>query len=67
MNDTAPEIAEMVSARLMALPGATRFVIGAEMFDAARRMIIASLPKDLSELDFKRRLYQRIYGQTLPW
>ncbi len=67
MNDTAPEIAEMVSARLMALPGATRFVIGAEMFDAARRMIIASLPEDLSELDFKRRLYQRIYGQTLPW
>jgi len=67
MNDTAPEIAEQVRARLMALPGATRFAMGAEMFEAARRLIIASFPKDLSATEFKRRLYERIYGEPLPW
>ena len=38
MTDTTPEIAEMVRTRLMALSGAERFRMGAEMFEAARRM-----------------------------
>ena len=67
MNDTSPEIAGEVQARLMRLPNATRFIMGVEMFEAARRMIVASLPKDLSEIEFKRRLYQRIYGEALPF
>ena len=67
MNDTTAEIAERVQAKLMALSNATRFVMGAKMFDAARQMIIASLPKDLSTPELKRRLYERIYGQALPF
>lgn len=67
MNDTSPEVAEMVRARLMARSGAERFVMGTRMFDAARRMILASLPADLSEQERKRRLFARIYGQTLPF
>jgi hypothetical protein len=67
MNDTSSEIAERVQGELMALSNATRFVMGAKMFDAARQMIIASLPKDLSTLELKRRLYERIYGKTLPF
>lgn len=42
MTDTPPEIAEMVRARLMALSGAECFVIGARMFESARRMVLAS-------------------------
>ena len=66
MNDTPPEIAEMVRGRLMALSGAERFRMGVEMFDAARRMVLASLPAGLSETERKRQLFARLYGETLP-
>ena len=66
MNDTPPEIAEMVRDRLMARSGAERFRMGLEMFEAARRMVLASLPANLSEAERKRRLFERIYGFSLP-
>ena len=66
MNKTSPEIAEMVRARLMALSGAERFVMGVRSFDAARRMVLASLPADLTETERKRRLFERLYGEALP-
>ena len=65
MNDTPPEIAEMVRARLMARSGAERFRMGVEMFEAARRMVLVSLPTNLSEAERKRRLFGRIYGFSL--
>lgn len=67
MNDTAPEIAEEVRMRLLALPGTTRFVMGVEMFEAARAMVLASLPGDISEPERKRMLYERFYGEPLPF
>jgi hypothetical protein len=66
MTDTSPEIAEMVRARLMARSGAERFRMGVEMFEAARRMVLASLPSDLTETERKRRLFERLYGMPLP-
>jgi hypothetical protein len=66
MTDTSPEIAEMVRARLMAKSGAERFRMGAEMFEAARRMVLASLPVGLSEAERKRLLFERIYGNVIP-
>lgn len=66
MTDTSPEIAEMVRARLMALSGAERFCMGARMFDAARRMVLASLPPGLSETERKCLLFERFYGKPLP-
>jgi hypothetical protein len=66
MSDTPPEVAEMVRTRLMALSGAERMRMGAEMFDAARRMVLASLPPDLPEAERKRQLFRRIYGEDLP-
>jgi hypothetical protein len=65
MTDTPPEIAAMVRRRLMTRSGAERFIMGARMFDAARAMVPASLPADLSEAERKARLFQRFYGQ--PW
>ena len=49
VTDTPPEITEMVHARLMALSGAERFLMGIRMCAAARRMVLASLPADLPE------------------
>lgn len=66
MSDTPPEIAEMVRTRLMALSGAERFVMGARMFEAARCMVLASLPAGLSETERKCQLFTRLYGEALP-
>ena len=66
MTDTPPEIAEMVRARLMARTGAERFRMGVEMFEAARRMVLASLPANLSESERRSRLFERIYGTPAP-
>jgi hypothetical protein len=66
MTDT-PEIAEMVHARLMAMSGAKRFRMGVQSFEAARRMVLASLPADLTDMERKRRLFERIYGIPLPF
>jgi hypothetical protein len=66
MNDTSPEIAEILRVRLMALSGAERFVMGARMFEAARRMVLASFPPGLSETECKKRLFSRFYGEPLP-
>ena len=43
MNDTPPEIEKIVRERLMARSGAERFMMGIRMFDAARRMVLASM------------------------
>jgi hypothetical protein len=66
MNDTPPEIEALVRERMMARSGAERFRMGVEMFEAARRMVLASFPDDLSEVERKRRLFERIYGYPLP-
>ena len=65
MNDTAPEVEAMVREMMMARSGEERFVMGALMFDAAREFVIASLPKNLPPEEFKRRLFERIYGFPL--
>ncbi len=65
MTDTPPEIELMVREKIMALSNEERFVIGAQMFDSAREMIKASLPKDLSEPELRRLLFKRIYGQEI--
>ena len=66
MDDTAPEVREMMSAMLMRRSGEERFIMGALMFDAAREMVIASLPPDLPPSELKRRLFERMYGFPLP-
>jgi hypothetical protein len=65
MNDTPPEIEERMREMMMARSGAERLIMGSSMFDAARRVVLASLPKDLPEAELKRRLFERIYGEPL--
>ena len=67
MTDTPPEIAELVRQKLMARSGEERFVMGARMFDAASEMVLASLPADLPPEELKRQLFQRLYGQPMPF
>ena len=67
MTDTSPEIAKLVRKKLMARSGEERLVMGVRMFDAARAMVLASLPAGLSEEEKKRQLFRRIYGQPAPF
>jgi hypothetical protein len=67
MNDTSPEIAKLVRQKLMVRSGSERFVMGARMFDAARALVLASLPAGLSPDELKRQLFQRVYGLAAPF
>jgi hypothetical protein len=67
MNDTPPEIAALVREKLLARPGAERLMMGVWMFDAARQMVLASFPKELSTIELRRQLFERIYGQAAPF
>ena len=66
MNDTSPEVEKMVCEMMFARSGEKRFAMGALMFDAARELVIASLPRNLPPTEFKHRLFERIYGVPLP-
>jgi hypothetical protein len=65
VTDTQPEIERMVRDKIMARSGEERFVMGARMFESAREMAKASLPRGLSETEQRRQLFKRIYGQEL--
>ena len=66
LSDTTKEVEEMQNELWMR--GTTQeraeFMFG--MFASARQVIIASLPKDLSEKEFKKQLFYRSYGEHLP-
>jgi len=64
--DTTREIEEMQNELWMKKTPQERARFASEMFAAGRRAIIASLPKDLSEKEFKKQLYFRTYGEHLP-
>lgn len=66
LKDTTPEIEEMQNDLWMKRTPQQRARFASAMFAGARNAIIASLPKDLSEKEFKRQLYYRTYGEHLP-
>jgi hypothetical protein len=65
MNDTPPNIAAIVREQLLARSGAERVVMGSRMFDVARTIALASFPPGLSEIETKRRLCERLYGNEV--
>jgi len=65
MTDTPPEIERILRVKMMARSGEERFIMGAQMFDAAREMAAASLPAQLPERERRRRLYRHLYGKEL--
>lgn len=67
MTDTPPEIEQWVRSRIMARSGEERFLMGIQMFEAARAMVLASLQKELPSLEFRRQLFERIYGLKAPF
>ncbi len=66
MNDTSPEMEKMQFEMMMSFHPNKRIELGCEMFMAARALILASLPKNLSERDLKKSYYEQMYGERLP-
>lgn len=51
---------------MMRLGANRRIELAGEMLMAVRNLMIESLPKNLSEKEFKKQLYYRTYGEQLP-
>ncbi len=66
LKDTTREIEEMQNDLWMKRTPQERARFASAMFAAARDTIIASLPKNLSEREFKKQLFERTYGEPLP-
>ena len=66
MNDTPPEVEALYRKMLMEKSNEERMIMGARMFDVARRMMIASFPPGLSKEEFRRMLFERTYPE-LDW
>jgi len=65
MNDTDPEIEQLVRLRMLERSGMERMIMGSRMFDLAKAMILASFPPDLSPIEIKVRLCERLYGDEV--
>lgn len=65
MTDTEPQVVRKFYEMIMSRSGEERFMMGIRSFDAARTIVLASLPKDLPEDELKRKLFERIYGAPI--
>jgi hypothetical protein len=65
MHDTDPEIARRYRELLLRCSNTERLRMGVNSFEAARAIILASLPKGMSEREIRKELLLRIYGNDL--
>lgn len=61
MNDTSPEIERIVRELMSRRSGAERMRMAAQMFDAARSMVMASFSPMLSDIEVKSLLCEKFY------
>jgi hypothetical protein len=62
MNDTTPEMERLVRERYFAMTPGERLLIGVQMFETARTMVLASFPAGLSPDEVRWHLCERLYG-----
>lgn len=65
MTDTEPDVARKFYEMIMSRSGEERFMMGIRSFEAARAMVLASLPQNMPERDLKHRLFERFYGASV--
>jgi hypothetical protein len=66
MTDTSPEMADRYRSMLLARSPSERVIMAAQMFDAARAIVLASFPPNLSPDERRRRIFARLYGDDVP-
>ena len=60
--DTPHEVERLYRETLMKRSNQERFMMGIRMCDAARAMVLTSLPEGLSESEIRVQLFLRYYG-----
>ncbi|MDH3494710.1 MAG: hypothetical protein OEM82_14240 [Acidobacteriota bacterium] len=65
-SDTTREIEELQNEMWMKKTPQERAEFALAMSKAGREAVIASLPEGLSEKEFKKQLFFRLYGEELP-
>ena len=66
MNDTPPEFEAMVNERYRRMSPDERVKIAASMYDAARAIVLSSLPTGLSRREMRLAFARRFYEGELP-
>jgi hypothetical protein len=62
MNDTRPEAKKIQEELFAKLSGEERLLMGLEMFETARKIVLSSFPENLPENEIRKRLFLRFYG-----
>lgn len=65
MNDTSPEMQERFEEMLAALSGAERVHMACDMYDTAKRLVLAALLEEnpqATPADLRKGLFLRFYG-----
>ena len=65
MTDTSPAIEALLSERYAAMSGTERALMALQMFETAQHIVLSSLPEGSGELDRRRALCRRFYGEEL--
>jgi hypothetical protein len=65
MLDVPENYKTMTSEEMMALSGEQRMMIACQMFDDYKEEILTSFPPDLSKIETKRCLCERLYGDEV--
>jgi len=65
MTDTSESVDRQFRAMLMTKSGADRLQMGSSMFDSARRMMLASFPKDLLPHELRQLILARTYPELI--
>lgn len=66
MNDTCADVAARVAARHRGMSPEQRLSAASAMYEAARAIVAASLPTDLSPTARRLAQARRMYGDELP-
>ena len=61
MNDTSPWAKKIQDELFAKLSGEERLLMGLEMFETARKIVLSSFPPDLPEDEIRKRIFLRFY------
>lgn len=63
MNDTSQSMADLFHHKMAELSSEDRFLMGVQMFESAREIVLASLPPGLSPAERLYNIFIRYYGR----
>ena len=63
MTDTSPETEAFLRECYAAMSGTERALMALQMFETAQQIVLSSLPVGAGDLDRRRELCRRFYGE----